>query len=107
MSGFCRVLPSGYAGILRWTKQTRRFAVMRTEYRHGERTRDLRAQRGWSQDHFAEVERIDVRTVQRLERDCMEGAGAVLEVGVVFGAGAIEKEGYGCVCLRMIGDIMW
>jgi len=64
---------------------------MRTEYRHGERTRDLRAQRGWTQEHFAEVARIDVRTVQRLERDRTAGAEAVLAVAVAFGVEVKEQ----------------
>ena len=64
---------------------------MRTEYRYGERTRDLRAQRGWTQEHFAEVARIDVRTVQRLERDRTAGAEAVLAVAVAFGVEVKEQ----------------
>ena len=64
---------------------------MRTEYRYGERTRDLRAQRGWTQEHLAEVAGIDVRTVQRLERDRTAGAEAVLAVAVAFGVEVKEQ----------------
>jgi len=64
---------------------------MRTEYRYGERTRDLRGQRGWTQEHLAEVAGIDVRTVQRLERDRTAGAEAVLAVAVAFGVEVKEQ----------------
>ena len=81
---------------------------MRTEYRYGERTRHLRAQRGWTQEHFAEVARIDVRTVQRLERDRTAGAEAVLAVAValastselsVVAAGERQVTKTSCSCL--------
>ena len=40
---------------------------MRKENRYGKRTREIRCQHGWTQEHLAEVAGITVRTVQRVE----------------------------------------
>jgi len=58
---------------------------MRREYRYGRRTRDLRLQRGWTQEHLAEVAGVDVRTVQRVERDQTAGPEALMAVADALG----------------------
>ncbi len=42
---------------------------MRTETRFGKRVKELRLERGWSQDQLAEIADITARTVQRVEKD--------------------------------------
>jgi transcriptional regulator with XRE-family HTH domain len=42
---------------------------MRTERRFGKKVKELRLERGWSQDQLAELADITTRTVQRVEKD--------------------------------------
>lgn len=42
---------------------------MRVEFRYGKKTRELREERLWTQEHLAEVAGVDTRAIQRVERD--------------------------------------
>ena len=46
--------------------------------------RKLRLQRGWSQEHLAEVSGISVRTIQRIERGCKPGLESAKSLAAVF-----------------------
>src|ERR1700693_3246731 len=44
-------------------------AVVRTEFRYGQKIQNLREQRAWTQEHLAGSADLDVRTIQRVEKD--------------------------------------
>lgn len=46
--------------------------------------RKLRLQRGWSQEHLAQVTGISVRTIQRIERGCKPGLESAKSLASVF-----------------------
>lgn len=46
--------------------------------------RKLRLQRGWSQEHLAQVTGISVRTIQRIERGCKPGLESAKSLAAVF-----------------------
>ena len=49
--------------------KTKGETTMRKEYRYGKKVRQLREERGWTQEHLAAVAGIEsVRTVQRVEK---------------------------------------
>ena len=58
---------------------------MRTEYRYGQAIKDMRTERGWTQEHLAEVSGLTARTIQRLERDQTCGSEALMAVASAFG----------------------
>lgn len=57
---------------------------MKTEHRYGPKIREMRALRGWTQEHLAEVAGIATRTVQRLEKDDSNGAEGLMAVAQAF-----------------------
>ena len=46
---------------------------MRQEIRYGKKIVELRRTRGWTQEHLAEATRLEVRTIQRAEKDETKG----------------------------------
>lgn len=60
---------------------------MRTEFRYGKKVRQLREQRGWTQEYLAAAAGVDPRTIQRVERDQTKGSETLLAV-----AGALDVD---------------
>src|SRR5689334_8941250 len=57
---------------------------MRTEYRYGPAIKQLRSDRGWTQEDLAEASGLAARTIQRLEKDIQAGADALKAVAAAF-----------------------
>jgi transcriptional regulator with XRE-family HTH domain len=60
-------------------------ASMRTEIRYGKHVKELREEHGWTQEHLASIAGMDVRTVQRVEKDITKGNEALMAISSAFG----------------------
>lgn len=58
---------------------------MKTEIRYGKRIKELRQERGWTQEHLASITGVDVRTIQRVEKDVTKGNEALMAIASAFG----------------------
>lgn len=58
---------------------------MTTETRFGKKTRELRLDRGWSQEQLAEIAGIATRTVQRVEKDQTRDGETLRAIAAAFG----------------------
>lgn len=57
---------------------------MRKEFRYGEKIRQLRSQKGWTQEHLAAVAGLEPRTIQRVEKDQTRNPETLLEIAGAF-----------------------
>jgi transcriptional regulator with XRE-family HTH domain len=60
---------------------------MRTEFRYGNKVRQLREQRAWTQEQLAEAAGVQPRTIQRLERDQTKSPETLQAVAGAFDVG--------------------
>jgi transcriptional regulator with XRE-family HTH domain len=67
-----------------------RETVMATATHYGARVKQLRKERGWSQDRLAELANVSTRTIQRLEKGTERGQHTLLAVAQAFGMGDSE-----------------
>jgi transcriptional regulator with XRE-family HTH domain len=57
---------------------------MRTESHFGKKTRELRIERGWSQEELAEIAGLSTRTVQRVEKDQTQDGQTLRAIAAAF-----------------------
>jgi transcriptional regulator with XRE-family HTH domain len=57
---------------------------MKKEVRFGSRIKELRLERGWSQEHLASITGLDPRTIQRVEKDATKGSEALMAIATAF-----------------------
>ena len=72
---------------------------MRQEIRYGKKIVELRRARGWTQEHLAEATRLEVRTIQRAEKDKTKGPETLQAI-----AGAFDVELADMQTLRLIPE---
>jgi len=57
---------------------------MKQEIRYGKKIVEVRQARGWTQEHLAEVTGLEVRTIQRAEKDQTKGRETLLAIAGAF-----------------------
>lgn len=57
---------------------------MRKEFRYGKKIKELREIRAWTQQHLAEIAGVEVRTIQRVEKDFTRNAETLQSVAAAF-----------------------
>ena len=57
---------------------------MKTEYRYGKKTQQLREHRVWTQEHLAQVAGVSPRTIQRVEADRTQDAETLKAIAAAF-----------------------
>ena len=72
---------------------------MRQEIRYGKKIVELKRERGWTQEHLAEATRLEVRTIQRAEKDKTKGPETLQAI-----AGAFDVELADMQTVRLIPE---
>jgi transcriptional regulator with XRE-family HTH domain len=72
---------------------------MRQEIRYGKKIVELRRARGWTQEHLAEATQLEVRTIQRAEKDKTKGPETLQAI-----AGAFDVELADMQTVRLIPE---
>jgi transcriptional regulator with XRE-family HTH domain len=57
---------------------------MKKEFRYGNKIKEMRETRGWTQERLAQVAGIETRTVQRVEKDLTSKAETLLDIAGAF-----------------------
>jgi len=57
---------------------------MKTEIRYGQRIKELREAKGWTQEHLEELSGVNVRTIQRVESDQTKAPETLAAIGSAF-----------------------
>ena len=57
---------------------------MKTEIRYGTRVKEERLNRGWTQEHLAEVADVAVRTLARIEKGEVQGLESLMAIAAAF-----------------------
>lgn len=57
---------------------------MKTEYRFGMKIREFRIERGWTQEHLAEITGFSTRTIQRAEKDKTQDPETLRAIAAAF-----------------------
>jgi transcriptional regulator with XRE-family HTH domain len=57
---------------------------MRKEFRYGKKIKELREIRAWTQQHLAEIAEVEVRTIQRVEKDLTRSPETLHAVAAAF-----------------------
>lgn len=57
---------------------------MHREFRYGKKIQELRKERGWTQEHLAAVADLEVRTIQRVEKDQTKSPDTLLDIAGAF-----------------------
>src|SRR5438128_1914395 len=57
---------------------------MRKEFRYGKKIRQLREERSWTQEQLAELASVEVRTVQRVEKNVTRNAETLQAIAGAF-----------------------
>jgi transcriptional regulator with XRE-family HTH domain len=57
---------------------------MRREFRYGKKIKELREKRAWTQQRLAEIAGIEIRTIQRMEKDLTKNPETLQDVAAAF-----------------------
>src|SRR5437879_2801747 len=57
---------------------------MKTEFRYGQKIKQYREARGWTQEHLAAVSGVEARTIQRVERNQTKSPETLQAIAAAF-----------------------